>query len=92
MKQMKQTSNVIYMTCQETHMNGQQRPLAFPTFRAWLEEAITATATVTRVSAISIARVSQGTSMLFAHFYICRTELCENETEIGRGVVLIESN
>ena len=70
-------------------MNGQPRPIAFPAFRACTEEAFATTATFTRVTAATIVRVTQSTAMRSAHFYICRTGLCENETLIGRGVVLI---
>ena len=77
------------MIWQETHRNGQQKPLAIPTIRANTEEALAFTAFFTLALVATALRPLAVSTVLSAHFYICRAGLCENETLIGRGVVLI---
>ncbi|HCF35090.1 MAG TPA: hypothetical protein DER15_07255 [Clostridiales bacterium] len=60
-------------------MNGQQKLIAIPTLLALVEEVITATATITRVIAATAILPVLKASFRFAHFYICRAELCENQ-------------
>ena len=69
-------------------MNGQPKP-TYPAVLALVEEVVTATATVTRVVATPTILTMLGTTIRFAHFYICRAELCENQNYNNRKVVLI---
>ena len=57
-----------------TAMNGQQRPLAIPTVLVLTGEAVTATATTTRVFAMAAIRLTAATTFPSGHFYTCRTE------------------
>ena len=73
--QEQETTHVMYMIWQVIFLNGQQRLLAIPTFIASLEEAITTVPTSTRAVAATLALLTASTTLDFAHFYICRTEL-----------------
>ena len=64
----------MYMIWQVIVENGQQRPIAFPTFLVLAGEAITTTAPFTRVIAATILLAVALTTSLSGHFYICRTE------------------
>ena len=66
------------MIWQEIVGNGQQKLIAIPTVFAFIEEVFTTTATVTRVLATSPILPVLAADIRFAHFYICRAELCEN--------------
>ncbi|HCF34899.1 MAG TPA: hypothetical protein DER15_06235 [Clostridiales bacterium] len=66
------------MIWQETVLNGQQKLLAIPSVLALVEEIFSATATVARVIASPTVLPVLSATVRFAHFYICRAELCEN--------------
>ena len=71
-------SNVIYLIWQEIVGTGQQKLVAIPTILAFIEEVVATTATVTRVFAAATVLPMLAATFRFAHFYICRAELCEN--------------
>ena len=54
--------------------NGQQRPIAIPTFLVLAGEAVTTTATTTRAFAATAIRALALTAFPLGHFYTCRTE------------------
>ena len=54
--------------------NGQQRPIAVPTFLVHTGEAFTATAKTTRAIAAPVVLALAMTASLSGHFYICRPE------------------
>ena len=65
---------IQYGIWQVTVMNGQQRPIAIPTFLVLSGEADTPTATRARAVAAATMRAVAMTASLSGHFYICRTE------------------
>ena len=67
------------MIWQEIAENGQQRPVAGPTSLACIEEAVTPFTLFALAVATAMPRPVLAASILFAHFYICRAERCENE-------------
>ena len=54
--------------------NGQQRPLALPTFLVLTGEAFTTAATTTRAFAATPIRAIAMATFPSGHFYTCRTE------------------
>ena len=66
------------MIWQEIVGNGRQKLIAITAILAFIVEVVTTTATVTRVLATSPILPVLAADIRFAHFYICRAELCEN--------------
>ena len=64
----------MYMIWLVIVWNGQQRPIAIPSFLVLTGEAVTATATSTRVFAVATLRLAATTAFPSGHFYTCRTE------------------
>ena len=64
----------MYMIWQVIAENGQQRPIAVPTFLVLTGEAVTAAATATRAVATTTLRAIALAAFPLGHFYTCRTE------------------
>ena len=68
-------------------MNGQQRHVTMKIMiqqltLALVEEAVTATASITLVFALSLPRLTATVTFPSVQFYICRAERCENQNLI----------
>ena len=64
----------MYMIWLVTVGNGQQRPIAIPTFLVLSGEAFTVAAATTRAFAAAAVRAIAVATFLLGHFYTCRTE------------------
>ena len=66
------------MIWQEIVGNGRQKLISIPALLAFLEEVVAAAAAIARGLAATTVLPLLTASIRFAHFYICRAELCEN--------------